>query len=36
MIRLELPYDIRLIPGTAYWLSDLAKRCGVNEKLWTG
>ena len=32
MIKLELPYDSRLIPGTAYWLSGLAEKCGVNTK----
>ncbi len=32
MIKLELPYDIRLVPGTAEWLSNIARQYGVGEK----
>ena len=32
MIKLELPYDNRLIPGTAQWLSELAEKYGVSAK----
>ena len=26
MVKLELPYDIRLVSGTAYWLSGIAEQ----------
>ena len=30
MIKIEMPYDIRLISGTALWLSEVAEKYGVS------
>lgn len=32
MVKLELPYDIRLVSGTAYWLSGIAEQYGISAR----